>query len=108
MDPGGLVDSRALSGPDVPVNWSRQVSVVNFLQPVLKYLKPIIRRTTEAAKDLIDLAIGPQYEGQEGYFVMSQKGESSRVSQDEQMQRILWQKSLEWAGISQDDTILPL
>jgi hypothetical protein len=76
--------------------------------PVIKYLKPTIRRTTDAAKDLIDLAIGPRYAGQEGYFVMSQKAESSHASQDEQMQRALWHKSLEWAGISQDDTILPL
>jgi hypothetical protein len=86
VDPGGLVDSRAFSGPDIPQQLSRKINIANWLQPVLSFLNPAIRRSAHAAKDVIDLAIGPRGEGQTGYFIMSNKAESSKASQDEEMQ----------------------
>jgi hypothetical protein len=108
VDPGGLVDSRAFSGPDIPPQWSRKISVANWLQPVLSFLNPTIRRSAHAAKDVIDLAAGPCGAGQRGYFIMSNKAESSKASQDEEMQAKLWNRSVEWAGITQQSTSLPL
>ncbi|KAF1846874.1 short chain dehydrogenase/reductase SDR [Cucurbitaria berberidis CBS 394.84] len=108
VDPGGLVDSRAFSGPDIPSQWSRKISVVNWLQPLLSFLNPTIRRCTHAAKDVVDLAMGPHGERQTGYFIMSNKAESSKASQDEEMQAELWNRSVEWAGITQKSTSLTL
>jgi hypothetical protein len=108
VDPGGLVDSRAFSGPDIPQQWSRKITVANWLQPVLSFLNPTIRRSAHAAKDVIDLAVGPRGEGQRGYFIMSNKAESSKASQDEEMQVRLWDRSVEWAGLTQKSTSLSL
>ncbi|KAF2465119.1 NAD(P)-binding protein [Lindgomyces ingoldianus] len=116
VDPGGLLDSRAFSGPDVPRMWSTQVYIANLLQPLLKLLNPAFRRSADAARDVIDLAVGPQYAGKDGYFIMRKKADSSDASKNsvsnryknEDMQGILWKKSLEWAGINQKDTALPL
>jgi hypothetical protein len=76
--------------------------------PVLSFLNPTIRRSAHAAKDVIDLAAGPCGAGQRGYFIMSNKAESSKASQDEEMQAKLWNRSVEWAGITQQSTSLPL
>lgn len=108
VDPGGLLDSRALTGPDIPRVWTMQVYVANLLQPLLRYLNPTFRRSADAAKDVIDLAVSPEYVGQDGYFIMNKKATSSLASKDENMQAALWRKSLEWSAISQSDTVLPL
>jgi hypothetical protein len=108
VDPGSLVDSRALGGPDVPPQWTRKVNIANLLQPVLKFINPVLRRSATAAKDIIDFAVGPHGEGKTGYFIMKNKAESSRQSQDEDMQVRLWNQSIEWAGIKQEDTVLTL
>jgi hypothetical protein len=108
VDPGGLVDSRAFSGPDVPLQWSRKINIANWLQPVLSFLNPTIRRSAHAAKDVVDLAMGAHGKGQTGYFIMANKAESSKASQDEEMQIKVWNRSVEWAGITQQNTSLTL
>ena len=108
MDPGGLVDSRVFSGPDVPKQLSRKITIANWLQPVLSFLNPTIRRSAHAAKDVVDLAVGPRGKGQTGYFIMSSKAESSEASQDAKMQAELWNRSVAWAGITQKSTSLSL
>jgi hypothetical protein len=75
---------------------------------LLKFINPVLRRSATAAKDVIDFAVGPHGKGQTGYFIMSSKAESSQASQDEEMQAKLWDRSIEWAGIAQEDTILTL
>jgi hypothetical protein len=108
MDPGGIVDSRAFNYPTVPYLWQIILTIVNWLQPVLTLFKPTIRRAADAAQDLVDLSVAPQFAGQEGHFEMRRKVDSSPASHDEGMQALLWCKSLEWSGISQEDTVLPL
>ena len=108
VDPGGLVDSRAFNGQDVPPQWSRKIHIVNFLQPLLKFVNPTIRRTADAARDIVDLAVGPRGAGQSGYFIMSDKAESSKASQDEVMQLKVWEHSIKWAGIEQENTVVTL
>ncbi|KAF1999179.1 short-chain dehydrogenase/reductase-like protein sdr [Amniculicola lignicola CBS 123094] len=108
MDPGGLLDSKTFAGPDVPALWTTIINVLNWLQPLLKLLKPTLRRTAHAAEDLIDLSIDPKFAGQEGHFEMNRKVASSPASMDESMQAALWTKTLEWSRIGQSNTALPL
>ncbi|KAF2012414.1 NAD(P)-binding protein [Aaosphaeria arxii CBS 175.79] len=108
VDPGALLDSRALNSADIPRMWSIQVYIANIFQPLLRWLDPSLRRCADAAKDVIDLAVGSQYVGQDGYYVMGKKAESSNASRDEGMQRLLWEKSLMWSRIGQEDTVLTL
>ncbi|KAF2194381.1 short chain dehydrogenase/reductase SDR [Zopfia rhizophila CBS 207.26] len=108
VDPGGLLDSRAFLGKDVPQGWAILIRIVNWLQPLLKLVKPTLRRASDGAEDIINLAVSPQYAGQECYFEMNQKAESSPDSKNERLQALLWDKSLEWCKLDQNDTVLPL
>ncbi|ORY13625.1 hypothetical protein BCR34DRAFT_561833 [Clohesyomyces aquaticus] len=108
VDPGGLLDSRAFYPPNVPYSMYIKICIVNWLQPILKYLSPIFRRSADAAKDVIDLALDQKYVGQDGYFMGTSKGESSTQSRNEDMQQRLWDKSLEWSRISTGDTVLKI
>jgi hypothetical protein len=84
------------------------MSFVNFVQPMLKHLVPKLRRTSEAAEDLIELAVGQKHGGQNGHFLMNKKADSSPESKDEKAQADLWAKSLEWCKLEQKDTVLLL
>jgi hypothetical protein len=108
VDPGGLVDSRAFHGNHIPLLWYILISFVNFIQPIAKFLKPTLRRSSEAAKDVVEFAVGQQYAGQDGHFLMNKKEDSSPESKDEEVQAALWAKSLEWCKLEQKDTVLPL
>lgn len=106
MDPGGMTDARAMS-TGVPIAWTIMMKgVLNPLRPVLRFLLPTLRTTTLAAQDLIEMAVGDEYRHAEGYYVMSSQDESSPESRDEEKQEMVWKKSLEWAGISPDQTVL--
>jgi hypothetical protein len=108
VDPGGLVDSRAFGEQHVPWLWYLVIRFANFIQPIAKYLIPTIRRSSEAAKDIVDLAVGQAYAGQEGHFLINNKADSSPESKDEEAQAALWAKSLEWCKLKQKDTVLTL
>ena len=108
VDPGGLVDSRTWASADVPQQWARRIWIANWLQPLLKFLNPTIRRSAHAGKDIVDLAVGPTGEGKTGYFIMKNKAESSKASQNKQVQAKLWDQSVQWAGITQHSTSLSL
>ena len=108
VDPGGLVDSRAFGGNHVPWLWYLLISFANFIQPIVKFLIPTIRRTSEAAQDVVELAVGQKYAGQDGHFLINKKADSSPESKDEEAQAALWAKSLEWCKLEQKDTVLPL
>lgn len=84
------------------------VRIANWLQPLLAFFNPMFRRSADGARDVIEYAMDPRYAGQDGYFIMNKRAQSSEASRNEKMQGMLWNKSLEWAGISQKDTVLPL
>lgn len=108
VDPGGLLDSRAFSQPDVPFLWKILITVAGFLQPLVKFLIPKMNTSAVAARDVGDLAVAEEFVGKEGHFVMRAEEDSSPDSHDERMQEALFWKSVEWCGITQDDTVLSL
>ncbi|KAF2875377.1 short-chain dehydrogenase/reductase-like protein sdr [Massariosphaeria phaeospora] len=111
LDPGGLMDSRAFSGANVPALWRGIISVLGVLQPLISRAKPEIRTGKIAGRDLADLALGERFAGEDGYYVngvADGKGECSPESRDEEVGRRLWEKCAEWGGVGREDTVLEI
>ncbi|KAF2821530.1 NAD(P)-binding protein [Ophiobolus disseminans] len=62
----------------------------------------------QAARPVVDIAVADQFAGQEGYFEGPEKAASSPDSMDEEMQKVLWERSVAWCGLNVDDTIVSL
>jgi NAD(P)-dependent dehydrogenase (short-subunit alcohol dehydrogenase family) len=108
IDPGGLLDSRSLTAEHVPTSWKLIFSVLRLLRPLLVKFMPNMQTSASAAREVVDVAISEKYAGQDGHFVIDHKEDSSPESHDDDTQKKLFEKSLEWAGVRQEDTILPL
>lgn len=108
VDPGGLLDSRAFSQTDVPLLWWVIIGIAGFLQPLIKRFLPNMNTSAGAARDVVDLAVSDEFAGREGHFFLRDENDSSPASHDEEVQRRLFAKSVEWCGIRQEDTVLPL
>lgn len=109
MDPGGMPDSRCMAGDSVPTSW--KILMRYFLaplQPILKHAVPTLRTSTDAGVDLVELSIDPKFAGKRGYYTMLNSDKSSKESYDEEKQKIVWDRSLEWAGVSPEDTVLKI
>lgn len=109
VNPGNLSDSRALrSNTPTSLRIMSRV-IIKPLSPLLRAMvDPTMRSAKDAGVDVIDLAIGKVYMHAEGYFTMRKKDESSAESRDEREQEVLWMKTLEWTGIGEEDTIVPV
>jgi hypothetical protein len=59
-----------------------------------------MRASAKAGVDVVDLSMSPKYVGEQGYFTLNKKDESSPESRDESKQDKLWKKSAEWAGVT--------
>lgn len=107
VNPGNLSDSRALrTNTPASIRMLSQV-VIKPLRPLLKAMvDPTMRTANDAALDVIELAVGERYLHAEGYFTMREKDESSTESRDERKQEALWQKTMKWAGIADEDTVV--
>ncbi|OTA94285.1 hypothetical protein M434DRAFT_394840 [Hypoxylon sp. CO27-5] len=106
MNPGNLVDSRALQ---VNTPWWYPVMQTYFLRPffpLLRFADPTLRTASAAGIDVTELALNPAYATERGYFTLLKKDQSSPESQIEEKQQAVWEKSLEWARITQNDTAL--
>ncbi|PFH57055.1 hypothetical protein XA68_15572 [Ophiocordyceps unilateralis] len=101
VNPGTLSDSRALR-----VNTPRKISLMSKLlirpmQPLLRLvMDPTIRTSAEAGVEIARLATNDAMPGQQGYFTMLKKDESSEESRDEAKQEALWNASAQWLGIT--------
>ncbi|KAI0145104.1 hypothetical protein GGR57DRAFT_321246 [Xylariaceae sp. FL1272] len=107
IDPGNLVDSRALR-TNTPAMWPyMQRFVLQPLRPILQYVLPDIRTAADAGQDVADLVLSKKYPEKRGYIRLSAPGEASSVdSQDEAVQEELWTKTAEWAKMASDSTAL--
>ncbi|RDA95544.1 hypothetical protein CP533_1181 [Ophiocordyceps camponoti-saundersi (nom. inval.)] len=101
VHPGTLSDSRALR-----VNTPRKIALMSRLlirpmQPLLRMvMDPAIRTSAEAAVDIARLATSEAAPGQQGYFTLLNKDESSEESRDEAKQDALWDASERWVGVT--------
>jgi len=106
QDPGGIPESRTWSAPGLPWVWRWAMAIMSPLLPVVSYVVPKLRSVDDAAKDLVEISVGEGFVREKGYFEMMRKGGNSTESEDQGMQRRLWEKSLEWAGVGMESTVL--
>ncbi|KAF2834219.1 NAD(P)-binding protein [Patellaria atrata CBS 101060] len=101
IDPGTILDSRAFQQPDVPRSWKLLLStVLNHLQPVLRFVKPTLRRARDAGPDVAEAAVGAAFKNKSGYFVLRKESESSPETRDKERQGKLFEISLLWCGLT--------
>jgi hypothetical protein len=67
---------------------------------------PTLRKSAPCGIDIVDLTLSPTYQGQRGFYTLTNKDESSPESQDPEIQSRLWAQTLTWAKISRGNTAL--
>lgn len=105
MNPGNLVDSRALrvNTPSSMV-W-KQKYLYKPLLPILQLIAgPTLRTAEPAGIDVAEISLSPKFVGKRGFYTLLEKDESSPESRDENKQESLWVETLKWAKISKDNT----
>ncbi|KAK8063018.1 4-hydroxybenzoate polyprenyltransferase- mitochondrial [Apiospora hydei] len=88
VDPGSLSDSRALRTNTPTQLRVIQRFVLQPLRPLLALGNPTLRTSAKAAADIVELAVGPAAHG------------------DADKQEKLWAKTVEWAGITKENSVL--
>lgn len=83
-------------------------TIANWLLPVLKFLKPRLITVEDAAKPVVDVAVAGEFKSQEGYYEGRAKVDSSLDSMDEEMQKVMWERSVVWCELAEKDTIIVL
>jgi hypothetical protein len=84
------------------------MTIGTWLLPLLRLIQPSLMSVEQAATPVVDIAMSDRYSGQEGYFEGSAKVRSSPDSLDEEMQKRLWEKSVEWCKLRAEDSIIEL
>ncbi|KAI0009267.1 putative short-chain dehydrogenase [Xylariaceae sp. FL0662B] len=107
INPGGLGDSRCFTtNTSLSVKLAQKFVLKPFMSVIHRLADPTFRSSAEAAVDVIELAVDKAHRGERGYFTLLQKDSSDPVTMDEGVQQRVWQKSLEWAKITKDNTAL--
>ncbi len=108
MNPGNMVDSRALRS-NTPTSMHKiQKFLYKPLLPLLRLTDPTLRTAAPAGIDVIEVALSPAYSGERGFFTLLKKDQSSPKSTDETKQAKLWDQTLVWANINKNNTVLQL
>ncbi|KAJ5569455.1 uncharacterized protein N7459_008885 [Penicillium hispanicum] len=104
MDPGGLVDSRAHTA---------QRAINQFLFKVFAFLLPVIsiftnrlRSNADSARDVVALALDPDFESKRGYFD-GRKPITLAHAADVAKRESLWTRCWEWTKLKEDETCVP-
>lgn len=105
INPGDMPDSRCMND-GVPKAWQYGTTLVAPLLPVLKYVMPNMRSVYQGGLDLIELAVGENFKEKTGYFEGLKEVKGPSESRDERKQKALWTKSLKWAKVGREDTVL--
>ncbi|KAF2728577.1 short-chain dehydrogenase [Polyplosphaeria fusca] len=106
MDPGWLVDSRALTTNTTAIHVNAQRFFFRPLRPLISLLNPAVRSAAAAAPGLIDLALRRAHGGERGHFKLLTKEEGSPASLDVEKQELLWTKTIEWAHLTSENATL--
>ena len=107
MNPGNLSDSRALRVNTPATLQIMSKFVIQPMRPLLRFMDPTMRTSSEAGIDIAKLAISEASPGTRGFFTLLKEDTSSPDSLDNKVQEALWGKTMEWAGISKNDTDIP-
>ncbi|KAF2688560.1 NAD(P)-binding protein [Lentithecium fluviatile CBS 122367] len=107
INPGNMSDSRALR-----VNTPKMLQMMSkfFIQPMrplLRLADPTMRTSSEAGIDVAKLAINEASPGSRGFFTLLKEDKSSPDSLDTNVQEAIWEKTLEWTGISNSNADIP-
>jgi hypothetical protein len=108
IDPLDLINSKTFYREHVPTFVKVLMTIKSWLLPLLRLFQPSIMSVEQAAKPVVDVAMANRYAGQEGCYEGSPKVESSPDSLDEEMQRRLWEKSVEWCRLRAQDSVIEL
>lgn len=106
INPGNLVDSRALRANTPAFLPYVQKFVLKPLMPLMRLRDPLMRRVSAGGIDVAKIALDPEYAGARGYYSWLKKDESSPESRDKKKQEALWVRSAQWAGITKENTSL--
>jgi hypothetical protein len=105
MDPGGLPTSRAFDHAPTFFRVAMYITG-HVVLPVAKYFTNAAKPIKDIAADLVALAVGPEHQGERGYFSWQKPTQSSKESQDEVKQEELWQACEKWANFESSETVL--
>ncbi|KAF7521102.1 hypothetical protein PCG10_008506 [Penicillium crustosum] len=105
MDPGGLVGSRAHVA-------QRSVIRIFFrlfalLLPVIKLFTYRLRSNSDSARDVLALALAPEYASVRGHFNGRKPQPPARVSEDEAKCEAIWEACWNWVGMTEGETCVP-
>jgi hypothetical protein len=67
---------------------------------------PTARTVATAGIDVARLATNEAHPGERGYFTLLKPDQGSKESRDEITQDALWSKSVQWVGLTSQDTPL--
>lgn len=65
-----------------------------------------MRTAAEASIDVAEVAVDPQFTGVKGYFTWKEQDTSSPESLDAAKQQKLWEKTLQWVELAEEDLSL--
>ncbi|EPE30918.1 NAD(P)-binding Rossmann-fold containing protein [Glarea lozoyensis ATCC 20868] len=106
MNPGNLLDSRALT-TNTPKSKAIMQKIAVPLLPVLRLMMgPTLRKSAPAGVDVAEMTFSADFAGKRGFYTLLDKDESSPDSQDREKQERLWAQTLKWAKITKDNTVL--
>lgn len=105
MDPGGLVNSRAHVA-------QRSIARILFglfalLLPVIKLFTYKLRSNSDSARDVLALALSPEYASVRGHFNGRKPQAPARVSEDEAKCEAMWVTCWNWVDIKEGETCVP-
>ncbi|KAI1464957.1 NAD(P)-binding protein [Daldinia caldariorum] len=109
INPGNMGDSRAFR-TNVPLSVkAMQALVFNPLRPLIRrFADPTFRTSRDAGIDIIELGVGKAEDGERGFYTLLEKDDPDPAVLDKEKQRIIWEKSAEWAKINKDNTALKI
>ncbi|CAH0051633.1 unnamed protein product [Clonostachys solani] len=109
MNPGNMWDARSFEGNTPSSIQAMRKYLFKPFQPVIRrVLDPTFRKTSEAGIDIIELALNPKFDGERGYYTMLKKDEPDPAVVDVAVQDRVWAKSLDWSGVTKEQTVLDI
>ncbi|KAI1178054.1 putative short-chain dehydrogenase [Nemania sp. FL0916] len=107
INPGGLGDSRCFTTNTPTSTQLIARFVLKPMIPIINYLiDPTFRSSAAAGVDIMELAVNEASPGYRGYLTLLEQDKSDPLTLDEDVQRRVWTKSLEWAKLTADRTAL--